>query len=260
MALAAVVLLLFATGGRAAEDRAATAKLAAQKAVEAWLAGVDQGKYGESWDAAASLFQKGGPRETWVTTLKQGRQPLGPAKSRALQSAEYATSIPGAPNGEYVALRFDTVFEKQGPSVEKLVATLENGKWRVLGYHVTPAAAEGKAAEAKPAAQKAAEAWLAGVDQGAYGESWDASAAASKKAVQREAWVSTLVQVRKPLGQVKSRTLKSAEYTTSLPGAPAGEYVILQYDTTFENRGPSVETVTSVLENGKWRTGGYFVK
>jgi predicted SnoaL-like aldol condensation-catalyzing enzyme len=257
---AAALLLLSTAPGGAAEDRTATAKLAAQKAVEAWLAGVDRGNYGESWDTAASLFQKGGPRETWVTTLQQGRQPLGPAKSRALKSAEYATSIPGAPNGEYVALQFTTTFEKQGPSVEKLVATLENGQWRVLGYRVIPLAAEERAAAAKLAAQKAAKAWLALVDQGAYGESWDALAAASKKEVQREAWTSTLAQVRKPLGQVKSRVQKSAEYTTSLPGAPAGEYVIFQFDTTFENRGPSVETITSALEDGRWRTGGYFVK
>jgi hypothetical protein len=135
----AVVFLLLAAFGHAAEDRVAAAKLAAQKAVEAWLAGVDQGKYGESWDTAASLFQKGGARETWVSTLEKGRQPLGPVKSRTLQSAEYATSVPGAPTGEYVALRFATTFDQQGPSVEKLVATLENGKWRVLGYHVAPA-------------------------------------------------------------------------------------------------------------------------
>ncbi|MEA2695549.1 MAG: hypothetical protein QOJ16_4936 [Acidobacteriota bacterium] len=256
----AIVFLLLAVQGHAAEDRAAAAKVAAQKAVEAWLAGVDRGAYGESWDTAAALFKKGGPREKWVSTLEQGRRPLGPAKSRALKSAEYATSLPGAPNGEYVALRFDTVFDKQVPSVEQLVATLEDGTWRVLGYSAVPAAEEEQVSAAKVAARKAAEAWLATIDRGAYGESWDTSASASRKEVKREAWASTLDQVRKPLGKVKSRALKAVDYTTSIPGVPDGEYVILQFDTTYENRGPSVETVTMALEEGKWRPGGYFLK
>jgi hypothetical protein len=59
---------------------------------------------------------------------------------------------------------------------------------------------------------------------------------------------------------VKSRAVKSVDYTTSLPGLPAGEYVILQFDATFENRGPSVETVSVTLEDGRWRPSGYFLK
>jgi hypothetical protein len=76
--------------------------------------------------------------------------------------------------------------------------------------------------------------------------------------VTREKWVSAMEQARKPLGQVKSRIFKSAEYSTSVPGAPPGEYVTVLYDTVFETRGPSVETVTLRLESGRWRVAGYF--
>jgi hypothetical protein len=43
--------------------------------------------------------------------------------------------------------------------------------------------------------------------------------------------------------------------------APPGEYVILQFDTQFENRSGVVETVTPMREkDGSWRVSGYFIK
>jgi hypothetical protein len=42
--------------------------------------------------------------------------------------------------------------------------------------------------------------------------------------------------------------LKSAEYKTSLPGAPDGEYVVLIFNTVFENKKAAVETVTMTPE------------
>jgi Protein of unknown function (DUF4019) len=67
--------------------------------------------------------------------------------------------------------------------------------------------------------------------------------------------------VRDPLGKVLSRTLKSATYTTSLPGAPDGEYVVIQYDTSFEHKKSAVETITPMLDkDDHWRVSGYFIK
>ncbi|HEY5894810.1 MAG TPA: DUF4019 domain-containing protein, partial [Chthoniobacterales bacterium] len=58
-----------------------------------------------------------------------------------------------------------------------------------------------------------------------------------------------------------SRKLKSAKYTKTLPGAPDGEYVILQFNTTFANKKEAVETVTPMLaQDGKWKVSGYFIK
>jgi hypothetical protein len=48
---------------------------------------------------------------------------------------------------------------------------------------------------------------------------------------------------------------------TSLAGAPDGEYVVIQYETSFENKKSSIETVTPMLDkDGKWRVSGYYVK
>lgn len=66
---------------------------------------------------------------------------------------------------------------------------------------------------------------------------------------------------RVPLGKVQSRKLKSATYTKTLPGAPDGQYVVLQYESSFEHKQSAVETVTPMLDNdGKWRVSGYFIK
>jgi hypothetical protein len=55
--------------------------------------------------------------------------------------------------------------------------------------------------------------------------------------------------------------LLSATYTTQLPGAPDGEYVVLQYDTSFEHKKTAIETVTPVMDkDGKWRVSGYYIK
>ena len=77
----------------------------------------------------------------------------------------------------------------------------------------------------------------------------------------KEQWKDTLNTVRAPLGKLDSRQLKSATYTTKIPNAPAGEYVVLQFETRFENKSAALETVTPMLEkDGKWKVSGYFVK
>jgi len=117
------------------------------------------------------------------------------------------------------------------------------------------------AGEAEDQAVKAADEWLALVDQGEYGESWQEAATLFKSAVTVEQWEQTLNASRRPLGDLRSRELKGAEYMTSLPGAPDGEYVVIQFDTSFTNKKVAVETVTPMKdEDGIWRVSGYYVK
>ena len=115
--------------------------------------------------------------------------------------------------------------------------------------------------EAEKQAVAAAESWLALVDDGKYGESWDAAADYLKNAVTKDAFVKSLTAVRKPLGKLKSREVKSTDYRTSLPGAPDGEYVVIQLKTSFENKKSAVETVTPMLDKDKkWRVSGYYIR
>lgn len=115
-------------------------------------------------------------------------------------------------------------------------------------------------AEAEKRAVEAAGPWLALIDQGQYGKSWEAASDRFKDAAERRDFIAKLNDARKPLGNAKSRVLLSKHYTTSLPGAPDGHYVILKYQTVFEKKA-AVETVTSMLDKDrKWRISGYSIK
>jgi hypothetical protein len=112
---------------------------------------------------------------------------------------------------------------------------------------------------AEDLAEAAARAWLTGVDAGAYAESWDEAAAMFRSAVTKEQWQQALGSVRQPLGRCLSRRLLSRKLVESLPNAPKGPYVVIQFATEFENRSEAVETITPALE-GSWRVAGYFIK
>jgi hypothetical protein len=115
--------------------------------------------------------------------------------------------------------------------------------------------------EKEKAAVAAAEKWLEMIDNGQYIESWREAAVYFKNAIDQDKWEQTLQAVRKPLGNVVSRKVKSTTYETSLPGAPDGEYVVLQFETSFENKKTAVEMVTPMLEkDGTWRVAGYYIK
>ena len=110
-------------------------------------------------------------------------------------------------------------------------------------------------------AQKSAEAWLALTDSGKYAESWDEASSAFKSAIGKDRWISTIKGSRPPFGAVQCRKLKSATYTKTLPGAPDGEYVVIQYDTNFAKKQSAVETITPMLDKDRnWRVSGYYIR
>jgi hypothetical protein len=111
------------------------------------------------------------------------------------------------------------------------------------------------------AATDAAQKWLALVDAGNYGESWDHASASFKEKVTKEQRQQALDQHRASLGKLESREFKAAQYKTELPQAPPGKYMVLQYRTKFANGGPVIETITPMLdEDGTWRVSGYYIK
>jgi hypothetical protein len=108
---------------------------------------------------------------------------------------------------------------------------------------------------------EASNTWLKLIDNGQYLKSWETAAEYFKNAITEKQWNKSLNAVRKPLGEVIKRDVKSKQYMTSLPGAPDGEYVVIQYDTSFENKKSAIETVTPMRDkDGKWRVSGYYIK
>lgn len=111
------------------------------------------------------------------------------------------------------------------------------------------------------AAIDAARQWLELIDLGKIDESWESAAGYFKRAVTRDQWRQSMSAVRAPLGDLVTRELESSTYATTLPGAPDGEYVVIQFDTSFERKKQAVETVTPMRDaDGVWRVSGYYIK
>ena len=111
------------------------------------------------------------------------------------------------------------------------------------------------------AAVAGTEKWLGIVDEGKYGESWKEAAEYFRNAVKQDQWEQAVQAVRQPLGKLVSRKVKSTSYQTSLPGAPDGQYVVIEFETSFENKKLAIETVTPMMDKeGKWQVSGYYIK
>jgi len=115
----------------------------------------------------------------------------------------------------------------------------------------------GKEASAVSAAEK----WLATIDAGGYSASWMEAAELFRNAVKPEQWEQSMQAARKPLGKLISRKVVTKKYMTSLPGAPDGEYFLIEFETSFDNKKTAIETVTPMMDkDGKWRVSGYYIK
>ena len=131
----------------------------------------------------------------------------------------------------------------------------------VIGLIISATSVMADGSGKEKAAIASAEKWLTIVDRGNYLESWKQSSEYFKQAVTPEQWEQALKGVRGPLGKLISRKVKSAAYTTSLPGAPDGQYVVIHFYTSFENKKSSSETVTPMIDkDGRWRVSGYYIK
>jgi hypothetical protein len=111
------------------------------------------------------------------------------------------------------------------------------------------------------AAESAARAWLGLVDAGKYAESWSSAATMFRQKISASQWEAAVAGARGPLGALKSRTLQSATAKSSLPGVPDGEYMVIQFASSFEHKASAIETVTPMKDSdGKWHVSGYFVR
>jgi hypothetical protein len=123
------------------------------------------------------------------------------------------------------------------------------------------AAARATSEPANDPAVTAAKAWLALVDAGKYDASWQQSGAMIRGALTQEQWDKTITAARGPLGALRSRSLSMRQEATTLPGAPDGHYVVMQFAATYEHKASAVETVTTTLESDHaWRVVGYYIR
>jgi hypothetical protein len=129
----------------------------------------------------------------------------------------------------------------------------------VLAFLTVSAVAD--TSEKEKAAAISAKKWLSMIDTERYAESWKEASEFFRNAIKQEEWKQAMQAVRKPLGKLLTRKIKTKTYKTSLPGAPDGEYVVIEFETSFENKKSAVETVTPMMDkDGRWRVSGYYIK
>jgi len=103
----------------------------------AFLKLMDEAKYGDSWDDASKLAQIALTKVQWEKDASLARNMMGKNKSRKVTSSKYETSIPGAPDGEYVEIVYESSFEKKDKAVETVSMMKDpDGKWRWAGYFI----------------------------------------------------------------------------------------------------------------------------
>ncbi len=114
-----------------------TERSAAITAAEEWLSLVDNGKYIDSWNQSAALFQNAIKAKKWKRTLLAIRKPIGKIVTREMISATPTNELPGAPDGDYVVIKYKSRFKLKKSAVETITPMLEkNGVWRVAGYYI----------------------------------------------------------------------------------------------------------------------------
>ena len=126
-----IATLLFAAAlfAAPAHDQAAPAGLA-------WVKLIDGAKYGDSWREASTYFRSRVPEKQWVAMVQSVRSPLGALVSRKQRSVTFTTTLPGAPDGNFAVIVFDTSFQNKASAMEQLTVMADGEKWRVAGYFI----------------------------------------------------------------------------------------------------------------------------
>jgi len=141
------------------------------------------------------------------------------------------------------------------PDNARVKADLEKAKQHA------PLASRSDDDEAISAAVAVARSWLKLIDDAAYAQGWAQSAGSLKQRVAEQQFQDSLRSARGPLGKVLSREVLDTTYTTSVPGASDGKYVVIQFQSSFEHKASAVETITPALEDdGQWRVSGYYIR
>jgi hypothetical protein len=114
------------------------------------------------------------------------------------------------------------------------------------------------AAEVTAATEQAAH-WLDALDAGRYDEGWSSLATVMTQGRTVDDFKADISGPREALGKPISRELRHAEFSTTVRGAPTGNYVTVSYLSQFSNAPPVFETILLTLEDRRWRIGGYSV-
>lgn len=115
--------------------------------------------------------------------------------------------------------------------------------------------------EKRATGAKAAADWVTLLDNGKFGDAWKQLSPSQRPNGSKDKWQSDVSRYRHQVGKLHDRKLISADYTTKVPGAEDGEYVVVTFLSSFERLGSALEIVVpQLLPDGSWVISGYSIK
>lgn len=105
-----------------------------------------------------------------------------------------------------------------------------------------------------------AQAWLELLDRGEYGETWSQAAPIFQGSVTAEQWATAARSAREQVGVVVSRSVSKVAAPAQLPGAPPGEYRVVEFTSAFGGLPRATETVVLRREGAEWKVVGTWVR
>jgi hypothetical protein len=106
-------------------------------ASEKWLKLLDDGHLAVAWDNAAPILKTSVTRNQWVDGIGAARKPFGKVKSRSADRFARAHQMPGAPDGDYALIAFQTRFANGKKAEEQVIWQLgDDDTWHVSGYYI----------------------------------------------------------------------------------------------------------------------------
>jgi hypothetical protein len=126
------ILALFASPASAFTTSDGEARQAALQ----WLDLVDSGQYAKAYEARVPRVRGGGTVAEYCAWMRSKRAPFGRAKTRAFTKVVHLHTLAGAPDGNYIAIGFNSTFEHKAKGAESVVLSYETGRWQVSGYWI----------------------------------------------------------------------------------------------------------------------------
>ena len=107
----------------------------------------------------------------------------------------------------------------------------------------------------KESAAKFVQQWLSLVDSGNYAQTWDDLSDILKTSFTKDEWINDLKSYHEALGKLIKRTRK---YITESSEPSVGNYLIFQYQSSYEKRKRVGEAVSVIKDKEKnWKVLGY---
>jgi hypothetical protein len=104
---------------------------------QAWLVKLDCGNYAGTWKEASAYFKASVTDTDWILGTNASRKPFGEVKSRKLVEVTAARSLPGAPDGLYFVMQFETSFAAKEKAVETVTFMKEtDDSWKAAAYFI----------------------------------------------------------------------------------------------------------------------------